>query len=104
MAAAVNDNNYDNNDGDCEKNDDSSGERDKSLHFNPNNNHPNNYLKVAMCSSCAAIAYTFELAPVHRRGAPPAAWAAAATGAWVAVRIASVRGMLPPRLSSPLVS
>jgi len=41
---------------------------------------------VAMLSACASLSYTFELSPVHRRGAAPACWGCAAAAAWVAVR------------------
>jgi len=41
---------------------------------------------VAMLSACASLSYTFELSPVHRRGAAPACWGCAAAAAWVGVR------------------
>eukprot|EP00614_Pseudopedinella_elastica_P026458 CAMPEP_0172635648 /NCGR_PEP_ID=MMETSP1068-20121228/200455_1 /TAXON_ID=35684 /ORGANISM="Pseudopedinella elastica, Strain CCMP716" /LENGTH=289 /DNA_ID=CAMNT_0013447927 /DNA_START=12 /DNA_END=877 /DNA_ORIENTATION=- len=45
---------------------------------------------VAMTSASASVAYTFELAPTHRRGAPPATWACTAALAWVVVRITAL--------------
>lgn len=45
---------------------------------------------VSMATSCSAIAYVYELAPIRRRGMMPAIWGCSATSAWAAVRIASI--------------